>query len=324
MRNMLLPLFVAATLVSMTSVTVSQAACTACRCGDHLFLTSADRLGSGLTTGKFRLSLQQQYIQKSSAFIDHSAHAHGRAAQSLSAAVADGESSLTEHRVALRLAYSLSRAILFTGELPYSAKRFESLNGGIRQWERSTGPGDLELSVIYSPMLARLRWSRWSGQVSLLAKLPTGEDRATKGSDILTHQVQPGTGSLDWQWGGALLYARETWGGYASLYYRLNGTNDIDYRMGSALLFNLGLQRQLTKRLALSLQANGRIAERDNHNGFDVEHTGGTVLFAAPGGSYRLASSLSLYATVMIPALEELNDVQDEKVSFTGGLGVGF
>jgi len=94
---------------------------------------------------------------------------------------------------------------------------------------------------------------------------------------------------------------------------RINGTSAHDYHFGNTVLYNAGFMSRSWHGMQGLIQINGRSAEHDQlEDGTRGEHTGGTVVYAAPGARWHVGRGLTLEGVVQVPFYEALNGIQDE------------
>ena len=121
-----------------------------------------------------------------------------------------------------------------------------------------------------------------------------GEYRITRVADFGT-PMPDASGNFEW---------------FASGSYRRNGTNDLEYRMGSEVLLSAGARMRAGAQWEPSLQLNLRDAGRDRFLGEDVPSTGSQLWNLTPGLRYRRDNWGSLYAFLQIPVHQDVNEAQ--------------
>jgi len=267
-------------------------ACSECLCGTPF---PADLLG-GAIPSQFRFGLEDRYLSKTSGLDD-----------------AVGTETEREHRVsAFVLARPYDRVALLA-RMPWNTKeQLERTDGEPEVQARESGAGDFELQALVG--MARAQGaSRTAAGIVLGLEAPTGpNDRRNDDGERLDEHLQPGTGA----WAGtvgvhaALVASTGTWD--ASILGRVNGTNAHHYGYGDVLLLNAGWTRALARGWALDAQLNGRMAQADRESGETVLHTGGSVVYAAPGVRWIGAAGIGLEAAVQFPVVQSLYGVQTE------------
>ncbi len=130
--------------------------------------------------------------------------------------------------------------------------------------------------------------------------------------EINETSVQPGSGSWDGiatlHWAHTLKGAATTW--FATGFYRRNGTNDLDYRIGDDRRLDGGLVHRLKDTFAVSVQANVRSTGRDDYRGDGVGSTGFTQVSVTPGISLGNPADLSAYLFLQLPVYQDVNEAQ--------------
>lgn len=182
-------------------------------------------------------------------------------------------------------------------------------------------------------------------------KLPTGESEVRTAQGNLVHaMMQPGTGSLDLSMG---LFGRaylgggpdgKTWTLEPGLSYQINGTNRLGYRFGNRLGYDVAVGCRLGEDFSVSTALNGIVTGRDSQNGTldprtgttayqnpatslvdNVDNTGGSFLYVAPGFQWKLGEDVTLRAHHRIPLSRSVNGTQIVTDGWsTLNLSVGF
>lgn len=207
----------------------------------------------------------------------------------------------------------------------------------VRRLDDSAGLGDLTL-------LGQYRWRRDPAAAQLAwlfgFKAPTGRTdlRDNDGRRLETHH-QPGTGAWDALSGIAASAPWLAGALDASLLYTHTGEGSQDTRMGRSLAYNLAYSRRLGQRAepshshahghaqhqdhpeagatatplkwSFALELNGEWHDRERRAGTTQEHTGGHLLYLAPGlragvGAWSAGFSFG------VPVVKDLNGVQSE------------
>jgi hypothetical protein len=302
-------LILVALVGSMAFSSGPASACSVCRCGESMMLCRADtsdqnaHLFNGLPEkGTFRLQFQTAVSSKTNALDEEPGSEHQR-----------------EYRPSARASYGLSKNLSLSAELPFSYKRLTESSVEATSLTTSSGLGDAEIGLAWSMPIAQASNASWLVGLSATGKVPTGSNDLQQNGVRAEEHLQPGTGSYDFQVGGALSRLTSTMTLHASLYYRINGKNDFEYAYGDALLYNAGLQKKISGYLFGTMQLNGRHAQRDMEESLEIPNTGGTVLYVAPGFRLGLTPHVSLAANLQIPVYQNLYGVQSEKVVLNSG-----
>lgn len=278
-------------------------ACSQCMCGTPF---PAGVLG-GVVPKQVMYGFEDRYLSKTSGLED-----------------GPGEEEENEHRVAGYLMWRPLDRLALLGRLPYNFKRItDRAASEAPTTQAARGVGDAELTVLFGVLRGAGRHEATLGLV-LGASAPTGSNelRDTSGERLDIH-LQPGTGAwagttgINFVMGGA----GGTW--EASVLERLSGTSRHGYRYGETTLYNAGYTSRAWNGLQLLAEVNGRSAARDRlEDGGLGEHTGGSVIYAAPGLRWLLDSGLGLEGSVQVPVVQRLYGDQREHATARISLSV--
>jgi len=209
----------------------------------------------------------------------------------------------------------LDRLNLVLG-VPITSKVMKSLSTG-DQLSDETGLGDLDVGARWFAFTSADMGARRAQSLglSLGTSLPTGPRSAR-----LDEHAQLGTGS----WGpyAGLLYrvGQGDFAAVASVTGRLRTENADGYRYGSALLWSVSGEYDVTKRIAVAVGLDGRNAGVDRDDLGAVEGTGGLLMAVAPAVSFGLSSGLFVTARAQIPVVKQLKGEQDVGPTVNVGL----
>lgn len=183
----------------------------------------------------------------------------------------------------------------------------------------SGGVGDLLLFSRYRLM------HRDPHHAALLmgVKLPTGDTRQTdnRGQRIGAHN-QPGSGSIDFQFGLAYTLELERWEVSADALAHIRTQGAMRYQAGNALQADLAVSYSLEV-LAPVIELNGIWAQRDIEDGEALKNSGLRVLYVSPGLLVRLAHGHVMFATFQYPLLQPLPGIQNPE-RFRASIGYSF
>jgi hypothetical protein len=174
----------------------------------------------------------------------------------------------------------------------------------------ASGLGDAVAMVKYSPRSISL-YSDTSLTFGLGARIPVGEDDATRVGIPLAEDMQPSTGAyggMIWiYWARAL---NESKGAriYASASHAQNGDNDRNYEFGNETTITLGGSYQTQTPWGFNLELSYRDADRDMRDSVEIPNTGGKWLDVIPAVQYHINEKLALKAAAKIPVSRNLND----------------
>jgi hypothetical protein len=180
--------------------------------------------------------------------------------------------------------------------------------GGIR--DDVAGLGDGIVMLKYSPASISL-YSRNALSFGIGARLPIGEDSASRDGIVLAEDLQPSTGAFAgtfWVYAARALNESRGARVYATATYSYNGENDRDYQFGHSATASLGGSYQTQSPWGFNLEALYRHAERDQRAGVDIPNTGGQWLDLVPAVQYHINESVAFRVSGKIPLWRDLND----------------
>lgn len=257
-------------------------------------------------------------------------------------------SKMTMQKYTTNLSYRLDEENAFVLTVPYVINDMD-MRMGMKMmamspimYSNSTmqtieGMGDIALIYlrdVYKDADVQTR-QRFSVGVGL--KAPTGKSKSRAANGRLVHMMmQAGTGS----WDGFLLAngtlgfgEREDGGALVlfapSLTYQMNTRNDLGYKVGNRLNYDLSTRYRLTSSFNVKLDLNGVISERDSSDGTvdapsglvayqntmgnvldNVANTGINSLFVSPGFQWIVAPGWVLSGEYRIPVYQDVNGIQ--------------
>jgi hypothetical protein len=148
---------------------------------------------------------------------------------------------------------------------------------------------------------------------TLAIETPTGAYRLRDSEGEITEpSLQPGSGSWDWIASANYLHdwVPRRAGYFASLSYRRNGENGLDYRLGEEALATFGVHARAGRRALWTLQINARRAGRDRFEEEKVPSTGATFVNLTPGVRLESERGTFLYLHVPVPIYQDVNEAQ--------------
>jgi len=297
-------------------------ACSICRCGDPTF----NALGTDVYTAgswNFRVALDWERFEKSQGAFepDSPTSATGGTAAGRDLVSAARESQV-ENRFTTTLAYTFRERLNLVARLPWTSRELTAADGNQSARDLSDPEvyGLVRLwSSDFAPGLGKRSW------VSLLGGVKTrwGKNNLTLGGIRRDEHLQAGTGSTDVFGGLSGFYLLDSRSSvFGSAQYRKTGGNDFGYRYGNLTIGNLGYEHRIGERLDALVELNYRYAGRDRID-FDRTldpNTGGAVLYLTPHLSWDLGKGVVGRLSVQIPAVRNLNGVQEEKAVANVGL----
>ncbi|HVO32146.1 MAG TPA: transporter [bacterium] len=172
--------------------------------------------------------------------------------------------------------WTLAPSVRIQASLPYVRRE---LSVGTQRWSNE-GFGDASASA--TVVVWKDPGISFGQAVTLMGGITAPTGRRVAGS---SEHAQPGLGAWSGLAGASWVAHYELWRFYVSQAYKANTPNVDGYRYGNLLTGNAGIQRQTwTERLDATFEVNARYVDADyDHDGFVIDDTGGTVVYATPG-----------------------------------------
>ena len=96
-----------------------------------------------------------------------------------------------------------------------------------------------------------------------------------------------------------------------------------DFKPGTGLNLNFGLQYASFESFTPMVQINARIEKRDSGANADVDNSGATLVYLSPGATFHLTHQAHAYAFVQLPIYQHVNGFQIEP-KYTASIGIRF
>lgn len=242
-------------------------------------------------------------------------------------------------KISTNIAYRHDKNNAFILTLPYiiNDMDMQRRNGMKMTMDTISGLGDasfIYLRDLYKDTDYRTR-KRFS--VGVGVKAPTGEHKARNPMNSLVHMMmQAGTGS----WDGILLangtfaFGEHEDGGAQwfispSVMYQINTKNDLGYKVGNRLNYDLSARYRLSSSFNVKLDVNGVYSSKDSTDGTvdvasglvayqnpmmsmidNVANTGLHSMFISPGVQWIITPEFSVSGEYRIPAYQNVNGTQ--------------
>jgi hypothetical protein len=215
------------------------------------------------------------------------------------------------HRATMTAAYGIFRSLSVSAIVPYTwKKKTKYLTSLDLHLENSAdGIGDITVIARYSPIMRSFVNYR-ELSVGLGVKAPTGSVDEENSGIRLSEELQPGTGS--WDFDGSFSYYQ----GFEQVDFLLSGTYLLTtshkaYRFGNQFSYILASNFHIREYLDLSLSLLGLSRSRDNISGINIYSTGRDQLWLSPGARFQiLPDKLSLQAYYEHPIYQRFNGIQ--------------
>ncbi len=212
----------------------------------------------------------------------------------------------TSQALVLELSRGLTEKWSFSALL--SAVKHEREVNGSRA--SASGLGDALVMLKYSPKSISL-YSDTALTFGLGARIPVGEDNATRLGVDLAEDMQPSTGAyggMVWAYWARALNDSKGARIYASASHTQNGDNDREYRFGDDTTITFGGAYQTQTPWGFNLELFYRNADRDQRSSVEIPNTGGEWLDIIPAIQYHVTESFALKAAATIPVARDLHD----------------
>lgn len=187
------------------------------------------------------------------------------------------------------------------------------------------GIGDLSFLTQFTLLPYRVTRPQEVG-VGVGIKFPTGEHRKDEQGAVLPRDIQPGSGSVDWNfWANYLVRIRPVTI-LANAAFQLNGRDDLGYRFGNALAYSVTGGYPVNSRAEIVGQVKGRYQWRDHlEDAFgprSLPNTGGNRIYLLLGVRvWPLASGFSLLTLFQLPIYQNVNsDLGGSQLGMRHGL----
>ena len=174
----------------------------------------------------------------------------------------------------------------------------------------ASGLGDAIVMLKYSPKSISL-YSDTALSFGVGARIPVGEDDASRLGVPLAEDMQPSTGAYGgmlWAYWAKALNDSKGARVYASATHTQNGANDREYEFGQETTVTFGGAYQTQTPWGFNLEFLYRNVDRDQRDSTVIPNTGGEWLDIVPAVQYHINESLALKAAAKIPVSRDLHD----------------
>jgi hypothetical protein len=218
--------------------------------------------------------------------------------------------------------------VLLTAEIPYIVRRALNVEdpSTLGDHMRSQGWGDLQTTGEFDLIKDANR------TVGALAgiKFPTGstEEKDNDG-DLFEPEMQPGSGSYDYIWGGVY---HQTWDRTtvsANAAYTLKTTGAADFRFGNSFLTNTVVSYVINPRNWAVFQPGVQLTylheARQIDEGVKVDDSGGDTISLGPVVNLYMGKNANVFASLVSPVYQDLGGVhQEQDYTWTAGAKIGW
>lgn len=274
--------------------------------------------------------------------IIHSDTFSDEALESLAARGIEGvHSSDRLSNISVAFAYGVSDKLTLSVRLPYVRRnniREGELEDGVAEVHSkgdAAGIGD----AVFFGQYRFFKQDSTSASVLFGAKAPTGKTDVNNQGVRLDAEFQPGSGSWDVLAGVAFSHQREHVGYHANVLYNKTTEGSQDTDSGDAFFYNAALSYRLSgghshhKDMSehghvawdLLLEINGETRGKTKIAGNSEPHSGGRVIYLAPGIRFSSGAGWTGFLSLGIPVSEDPNGVQTEVAyRLVSGVSFGF
>jgi len=144
-------------------------------------------------------------------------------------------------------------------------------------------------------------------------KFPIGATNKTYINRLADHDLQPGTGSLDFLLLAEYLFKYKSFGFNTISTYKINGANALSYRYGNGLNVTTNFFGLLNFKKATLMPSIGGTLEsagNDRNNDLKIKNSGGAIIFGQAGLSTYIANKFMIQATYQLALSNQLNNNQ--------------
>ncbi len=206
--------------------------------------------------------------------------------------------------------------ILITAEIPYVVRRALNVEDPdhLGDHQRSQGWGDLQATGEYDFV------KKHNQTIGLLTgvKFPTGttKEKNTEGEQF-EPEMQPGSGSYDYLWGGVYHQIWNQWMLSANAVYTLKTTGAADFRFGNSFSTTADLDYLINPlsqkvRIKPGVQMNYTHEARQIDHGEKVEDSGADTIFLGPILSLDLSKNSTIFSSFQSPIYQHTGGVHQE------------
>ena len=211
------------------------------------------------------------------------------------------------NRTTMTLSYGIVSGIGVSAIIPYQWKeKSRDILGSTQKYTlNSNGLGDITLFARFSP-LPRSYVNYREISIGLGIKIPTGRNDLC----CLPEEIQPGTGSWDYDFSLSFYQGFEPVDFYLSGTYILTTVHD-DYEFGNQFSYLLTSNIHLKERLDISAALSGTVKARDADGEGEISSTGRHQLWLVPAIQVQaIPEKLRLQVYFEHPIYQNFNEIQ--------------
>ena len=235
----------------------------------------------------------------------------------------------TQVDIASTLVYGITPDLAIFGSVPYTDRRFKSMDGSTRL---SQGLGDSKLFARYTIYKDDFQGGSFRIAPFTGVKLPTGDDNEQDVFGLLPANVQTGSGTWDTFGGLVATYGSVDWEVDAQLSYQVNNKAN-NFEKGNSSRADISFQYRLfPETLSVNteyfingvLEANFIKNERNRTADVVEFNSGGSTLFLVPGLQYVFERYI-VEVSLQVPVAQNLNgSALENNYVFRTGFRINF
>jgi len=215
------------------------------------------------------------------------------------------------NRTTLTLAYGVIPKLSLSAIIPYvwKEKSMQPELAPTRTENSTDGVGDITMFIRYSP-LGRSFVNYRELSLGFGVKIPTGATDRRNNNFLLPEELQPGTGSWDYNFSLSLYQGFEPVDFYLSSTWILTTEYD-DYKFGNQFSYLFNSNLHLKEWLDVTGSLSGTVKAKDEEDGEANDHTGRHQLWLVPGVQVQvIPEALRLHAYLEYPVYQDFNGTQ--------------
>jgi Putative MetA-pathway of phenol degradation len=179
------------------------------------------------------------------------------------------------------------------------------INPEVERWSFS-GIGDVQALARYNFFSDGMS----NAGVRFGVKLPTGSINKANSEEKAERTLQPGSGSVDTLLGAYYNQHHGSLGWFVQAMWQQPVNDRDDFKPGTKLGMDAGLNYSVTPDLNLMLQTNVQYKGKDSGANAEPKDSGGYSLSISPGLSYKTTESSQVYGFVQKPIYQYVNGFQ--------------
>jgi len=215
----------------------------------------------------------------------------------------------------LNIGLTAEENLTFIADIPYVIRKSLEVDSHaiLGSKQTSEGLGDVTTAGLYR------FWHEGDRSASAIAgvKFPSGETHEKNSIGTrFEAELQPGSGSFDYFWGGIARFEGDRQDVTANLVYILKRQGAQDYTFGDVLsvsgLWEASLLQRESSALKIGVDGNLQYEQRHKDRGKKIADSGGVIFLLGPTLNVALNDATSVFASAHFPAYQNLGGVHQE------------